>query len=395
MPAMHAHLKPLLLCLALAGAALPSHAIQVCELDGQYINPNNGNMTAGKSGLMRCREGEGGPVVREQELRNGKDQGIVRYFKDGQLQREFSVNEKGNRDGRSREYEGKQLVLEETLSNSKTVGLSRRWHTNGQLRRVSFHDDEGREQAVAEFTRQGQLSDLRCAPKPQLAPAADDAAWCGHKGSPGTVSTYAEDGRVRGKLVFERGERRLSESFWENGKVRDRVEWTAQGGAERSFFDSGTPRRERQWVNVEDSGRTRRNTVLERDYHESGTVVTEKRWSSGPRGGELQSERRWYLNGQPRETMTYTYSGNEVVRRDQRFGDNGKLSSEGEWIMSGRYERQAAGIHKSFDADGRVRLEQHHDAKGRLTREREFDESGKVIRDDELFEDGSRKAYAR
>ena len=41
--------------LALALCALPTlgHAIQVCELDGQFINPANGNMLAGKTGLVR------------------------------------------------------------------------------------------------------------------------------------------------------------------------------------------------------------------------------------------------------------------------------------------------------------------------------------------------------
>ena len=53
-------------------------AVQVCELDGQHVNPSNGATTAGKTGLMRCREGEGGPVVREQELQQGKFMGLVR-----------------------------------------------------------------------------------------------------------------------------------------------------------------------------------------------------------------------------------------------------------------------------------------------------------------------------
>lgn len=390
------HTTPLLLCALVLGAASANvQAIQVCELDGQHVNPANGHTTAGKTGLMRCRDGEGGPVVREQELKNGVFMGVVRHFKDGVLHREHSVNERGNRDGRAREYDGSQLVLEETYRNGKVVGLSKRWHANGQLRRVSFHAEEDREQAVAEFTRQGRLAELRCAPQPQLAPAADDAAWCGHQGGPGTVSTYTEDGRLRGKLVHERGERRLSELLWENGRPRERVESTATGGTERSFTDGGTPRRERQWVNVEDGGRMRRSTVLEREYHESGTLVHEKRWAPGPRGGELQSERRWYLNGQPREAVTYTQADGRTLRRDLGFHDNGKLAHASEWLLAGRYERQAAGVHKSFDASGLLRLERHHDAKGRLTREREFDGSGQVTRDDELFEDGSRKAYAR
>jgi len=57
----------LVLCAALACVGGRAVAVESCELNGQHVNPSNGNTTAGKSGLMRCRDGEGGPVVREQE----------------------------------------------------------------------------------------------------------------------------------------------------------------------------------------------------------------------------------------------------------------------------------------------------------------------------------------
>jgi antitoxin component YwqK of YwqJK toxin-antitoxin module len=377
--------------LILALCAMPTlgHAIQVCELDGQFINPANGHTTAGKTGLMRCREGEGGPLVREQELKNGVFMGLVRYHKDGELQREHSVNERGNRDGRSREFTGKQVVSEETYRNGTTIGLSRRWHPNGKLRRVGFHGEDGREQAVAEFTPQGQLRELRCAAQPQLAPDADDATWCGHRSSPASVVLHAEDGKPRGSLVHERGERRKSELLWDNGKPREQIETSAGGGVERSFSETGVKRRERQWV-VQG---TRRSTTLEREYHESGTLVRERQWTPTERGGELALEQRWYLNGQLKEKQAYQSTNGQATRRDTFFHDNGRPSSEGLWVLAGRYDNQASGVHKRYDSEGRLRLERHHDAKGRVTRERELDESGQVTRDDELFEDGSRKAF--
>src|SRR5258706_14013956 len=85
------------------GLATPGHAVQVCELGGQSVNPSNGSTTQGKTGLMRCREADGGPVVREQELKNGMFIGIVRYFKEDVLEREYSVKEKGNPEGRTAE----------------------------------------------------------------------------------------------------------------------------------------------------------------------------------------------------------------------------------------------------------------------------------------------------
>ena len=164
----------------LAATAPPVLAVESCDLDGQPVNPANGYTTQGKSGLMRCRDGEGGPVVREQELKNGVFMGVVRYFKDGSLEREYRVNERGNRDGPAREWArttnaGKPvLVREETYRNGSTVGLARSWYSSGQLRRVSFHDDASHELASAEFTPQGQLSDLRCASRAVLGSDADD-----------------------------------------------------------------------------------------------------------------------------------------------------------------------------------------------------------------------------
>jgi antitoxin component YwqK of YwqJK toxin-antitoxin module len=385
----------------LATLPLAAPAVQVCDIDGQHVNPSHGGTTAGKTGLMRCREGEGGPVVREQELRNGVFMGIVRYFKGGVLQREHSVNERGNRDGLAREFAAtagpaNPILREETLRNSTTVGLARSWFANGQLRRASFHGDDGREQAVAEFTSQGQLSELRCATAPQLAPAADDAMWCGHAGGTATVPTYAANGTLRGRLTHERGELRRRETLWENGKLRDQAEIGREGGVERSFSAEGVKRREAQWIAQADSaGRARRITVLDQEFHESGTLVRERRWQPDERGASLRSERRWYLNGQPRETIEMSAAQGQPLQRETQFHDNGKPASEGTWRLTGRYDRQAVGVHRHFDDQGRPRLERHHDDKGRVIRERELDEAGRIIRDDELFEDGSRKAVGR
>lgn len=377
----------------LALCALPAHAIQVCELDGQSINPNNGSATAGKTGLMRCREGADGPVVREQELKNGVFMGIVRYYQGGTLKTEYSVNERGNRDGRDREYTGKQLTSEQTYRNGSMVGLSRRWHENGQPKRLTFYGDDGREQAVAEFTQQGKLANLRCGAQPQLSPDADDATWCGHRGGTSKVTLYTENGSTRGTLAFERGELRQSETLWSNGKPREQIDSDARGGTERTFSESGVKRSERQWVNIAADGRTRRITTLDREYHESGTLVRERQWKVTERDSELRLEQRWYLNGQLKEKQEYAAVDGRLARHETYFHDNGRVSSEGLWLVSGRYNSQPSGVHKSYDSEGHLRLERYHDAKGRVTREREFDEAGQAKRDDELFEDGSRKAF--
>ena len=155
-----------LVCIALAGTPERAAAVESCELNGQHVNPSNGNTTTGKTGLMRCRGGEGGPVVREQELQRGVFMGVVRYFRDGQLEKAYRVNERGNRDGVAREYARGNagakpaLVREETYrkafegawrlaangtrAGATATGVHRSFDSDGRLRGERFHDERGR-----------------------------------------------------------------------------------------------------------------------------------------------------------------------------------------------------------------------------------------------------------
>ena len=382
--------------------AAPALAVDRCELNGESVNPNNGNTTAGKTGLMRCRDGDGGPVIREQELKGGVFMGVVRSFdKDGTLLREHSVNERGNRDGLSREFVRSSsgtkplLVREETYRNGSTVGIVRTWYATGQIKRVSFSGDDGREIASAEFTEDGKLYELGCGPRALLAPFADDARWCGHAGAASEVALYNAKGAVKAKLVYDKGERRKSD-YLTNGVVREQREQSAAGGVERAFAEDGTKRREVQWVTL-GGERNRRVTTLDQEFHESGKLVHEKRWKPGERGAELVSEQHWFLNGQPRDRTDYVTSDGRTLRTETTFHDNGKKASEGAWRgpATGRGETLPSGSHKVWDSDGRLRGESLYDDRGRLTRERTLDEAGQVVRDDEVFEDGSRKAVGR
>jgi antitoxin component YwqK of YwqJK toxin-antitoxin module len=398
-PRVSRHSRSLAAALAALCHLPPALAVQVCELNGQHINPSNGATTEGKTGLMRCREGEGGPVVREQELQQGRFMGLVRYYKDGAMEREYRVNERGNSDGLSREWAraepgGKSvLVKEETLRDSRTVGIARTWYPTGQLRRVAFHGDDEREQASAELTPQGQLAELRCASKPALGGDFDDRAACGFAGAPSTVTLYSGKGVAKARITFERGERKKSETLWESGAVRD---LSGGGGVERSFAADGTKRREQQWTTVAGE-RPRRVTVLDQEFHDSGKLVRERRWRPTERGADLVSEASWYLNGQPKARSDYSVVDGRTLRRETAFHDNGKKSFEGSWHSapdSGRGEL-ATGTQQSFDTEGRLRAERVYDERGRIKRERELDERGNVVRDDEVFEDGSRKAVGR
>ncbi len=382
--------------------ATSAHAIQVCELNGQHVNPANGSTTAGKTGLMRCREDDGGPVVREQELKNGVFMGIVRYYKAGVLEREYSVNDKGNREGLAREYAATPgaanlLLKEETLRNGTTVGIARSWYPSGQLKRVSSSNEAGRVEAVAEFTPKGQLYEIRCFTRPLLAPHANDAEWCGFNGKgPSKVTLYGNDDRPRGFQSYEAGQLRKAESLFADGKPREQYEYTENGEIRRVFFADGVLRTESRFLKVAGRSGTDTFPAQVKDFHESGKLVRERRWAAPTESGAaLALDQSWYLNGNPREKIEFVTANGRTEERSRRYHDNGQLAFEGTFVVTERKARIAAGIHKTYDTAGRLRGERYYDAKGLASRERELDEQGKVIRDDELFEDGSRKAYSR
>ena len=391
--------------LTLALGVGAAHAQEACEIEGKSVNPNNGYTTQGKTGLMRCREREGGLLRREQELQNGVFMGAVRYFdKTGAVQREYRVNEKGNREGLSREYEpspegGKPvLVREETLQDSRTVGLARTWHLNGKLKRVAFHEGDA-EIASASFNAQGQPTELRCAPRPVLGRDADDLHWCGHAGGVSGTALYDAKGNVQSRVTYERGERRSRELLWSSGSVREQQEQTPAGGFERRYAADGTPQRETAWVMRQDGGRAYRLQVLEKEFHETGKLVREKRWKPNDKGNaDFVSEQQWYLNGQPKQLSESAVVEGQPMRRETSFHDNGTKAAEGLYVLPAagtRGAERATGVHRSWDAAGRLRAESTYDARGRIAREREFDTSGATTRDDEVFEDGSRKAYGK
>ena len=386
----------LFLSLCIASA---SHAVQVCELGGQWVNPSNGSTTQGKTGLMRCREDDGGPVVREQELKNGVFMGVVRYFKDGVLEREYNVNEKGNRDGLAREYAAtrgpaNQLLREETLSNGTTVGIARTWYPSGQLKRVSF--SESGVKAVAEFTAKGQLSDLTCGSRPLLAPHAADAEWCGFSKGPATITLFRDDGLATGTQTYESGQLLKREWFWPNGKLREQNEYTATTQIRRTFSAEGIMRNESQGIRQGSGSNLVVYSSVLKEFQENGKLIHERRWLPPAAGNAaLALDQTWYLNGQLKEKQEYVAVDGKRQLRELRYYDNGQPAFEGIYVLSDRDARVASGIHKTFYAGGRLSSERHYDARGKVTRERALDENGNVTRDDEVFEDGSRKAFAR
>ena len=177
---------------------ITAHAVQDCEINGLPVNPANGNTTAGKTGIMRCKDRDSREVVREQQIQSGTFAGIVRIYDKGKVVKEYSVNARGNMEGRAREFSpAGQLLRDATYDDGHEMGLVRSFYPSGQLRRVTYFADVAGERASVEFNERGQLSALRCGDKPVLAPAADDARLCGFGNAPSQVELFDNKGTLR------------------------------------------------------------------------------------------------------------------------------------------------------------------------------------------------------
>jgi antitoxin component YwqK of YwqJK toxin-antitoxin module len=374
----------------LALLPLGAQAVQDCELNGQSVNPANGNTTAGKTGLMRCKDRDSGELMREQQLQNGVFMGPVRTYEKGKLLKEHSVNARGNMEGPAREFSPAtgRVLREAVYDNGHETGVTRSFHPNGQLRRATFYAEPG-ERAYAEFTERGQLSGLRCGDKPLLAPAADDARLCGFVGStPSQVELFDGKGILRTRLAYLAGKRVRSEELYDNGKPSMQDEISGTQRIERRWSSEGIKRREIVYLLLERGAIKRR----EQEFSEKGLLVRDQRWSAA---GEPLSDESYYLNGQPRSKAVYG-EGNEARTVEiTEFHDNGERAALGRFAVVSRFRQIPIGLHQRFNDSGKLRAESSYDDKGRVTRERSWDADGKLERDDEVFEDGSRKAYAR
>jgi antitoxin component YwqK of YwqJK toxin-antitoxin module len=384
-------LATLLICISSVACA-----VQDCEFNGQSINTNNGAETAGKTGMVRCKDRDTGRLEREYELRNGDAYGLMRYYRNGTLNKEFTTTANGPHVGLEREWAANgQLVEEFTNVNGNARGLRRSWYDNGVLKRVEWVADTEREGAAAHFTPNKQLSELRCGPRPLLGPHADDAALCGYAGKASTVSTYSNDGTLRSTQTLLAGVVQKATRFDSSGKPTEEEERSGNQRTERFFAEGGVKRREKLW------DESSRPALLLRDaeFHTSGSLVRERLYtvteSSGRKRSRLSLDARNFLNGQPQSKEKFTLEGNTEVRELQRFFDSGKLRYQGSFVAEGRYGDRAIGVHKSFFENGKPESENIYNNEGNIQRQRMWDAEGNLRSDDELYEDGSRKAVGK
>lgn len=389
-------------------ACAPAFAVQDCEFNGKHINTSNGFETAGKTGMVRCKDRDTGLVEREYEMRDGQSIGLSRYFRGGKLAREFTATANGSHEGPEREWAANgQLVLELTHVNGHARGLRRQWFEDGKPRKIEWvaaiENGSEREGAAVEYRASGQLANLRCGPKPLLAPHVNDSKLCGFDGAPSTVNLYSQKGDLRGTVVLVAGVEQKATSFFANGKPELEEELLHGGTQKREtyyYLEGGGKQREKLW---DLSGRPAL-LLREAEFHTSGTLVAERVYlvvaadatSNARKRSRLASESRFYLNGQPQQKDVYTQGdGNTELRDTQRYTDQGTLKQQGRYALDGRTSARPVGVHQVFFASGKQEREETFDAKGKVARQRVWDASGKLVSDDELFEDGSRKAYSR
>ena len=287
---------------------------------------------------------------------------VVRFHHgNGQLREEFTRNERGNKHGPAREFgsDGK-LLRESTYEDGREVGVVRSFHPDGSLRRVAFYATPGAEQAYAEFTPGGKLAHLKCGPRAVLPSPADDARWCGFTG-PADVELFDASGRVRMRLRYVDGKPVRSESLHPNGQpaLTDEL--------------------------VDGSRR------VEKRFTAEGRLQREQVWA----GGVLATDTSYYLNGQPRSSIEWQRSGDKAQRVVRDFHDNGKVASQGTYLVAARGRSHPVGAHEQFDEQGRKVSETLYDDQGRARRHRSWAADGTLVKDDEIFEDGSRKAFTR
>ena len=383
------HLFLLIGLAALSGSAM---AVEYCEVDGKEAR--SADDLVGKNSTLRCKDGVTNTLIYEKEVRNGQLIGNVKEYNAGILVKDYFVNAKAAYDGLFKEYRttnGKAVLIKElTYKNGAPIGISRSFSPMGGLKRISFNAGGNREEAFAEFTSSGKLSDLACANRPVFSPHLDDALWCGHKGAPVSISFYGEDGLAKSKNVFENGERRQRTILWNNGQPQSDEVGTLKGGIDRTYYESGAKKREMEWV-YQGANRAR-VTIVDLQYDSNGTLVSDRKWRPVERGTQPISVATWYPSGQPKMKSDFVLRGAppELVRREVIFHENGKIAGQGMWGTNGQQDTTPRGVTSKFNEDGVLVMENTYNDRGEVIRERDFDNKGKAIRDNEITPDGQR-----
>lgn len=372
------------LCCAFAGQV---NAIVRCELGGKSVNPNNGNETAGLTGMLRCKDEDSGKLQREQELRDGKNIGLERFFdRNGSIIKERTINERGNTQGVEKTFwPNGQVKSEETADNGQTQGAARQFYETGKLRRLSFMQDR-RELLEIGFNPDGSYAELRCHTSNVLA---EDRKPCGFEGKTDTKISD-QNGKQRTLQTWEQGKLLVSMSYRDSGDVESDMRFEQGRRVHKRFHDAKNQLREERIFEVSDHIlRSSQGALMTlKQWAASGQLVLHTRYTEG----KANLTERWYLNGALKEKITISGSASTTRTLRESYSDQGKIASR----ETLNVENQTIGLRQMYFDNGNIMREDTYgepDARGRtrLTKRKEWDEAGKVTAEDEILEDGSRK----
>ena len=360
-----------------------------CEIGGAPVNPANGNTTAGKTGLMRCRDSDG-RLQREEELRDGKFIGLRTFHDRDGGKRTGNVNERGNRDGAQREYwpDG-TLKREEIAADGETIGISRTFFRSGKPERVTRFPDRGEPRGAGpnsslEFNEAGQIVRLTCSTLNHLK---EIERPCGHLGK-AVTDLHSAKGEVVAREAWDAG-KLLSRTSLRNGLPASQIETSDAMRIEKTFHpDSAIVRTERSTA-LDPDGRARRlREGRDREFAASGQVLRDTEW----RDGVAVRSTEWYMNGSKRSEIERPATANTPALLRQ-YWDNGRLRSEEQrQVGTGATLGTPFGSRRTYREDGSLQAETWFHPRGWREKQKDFDESGKLIAEGEFFEDGSRKS---
>lgn len=312
----------------LAGEAFS--APQSCTLNGDPVNPNHGGTTAGKTGMVICKD-EDGKLLREYELRDGKEIGKrVRIDYQGNRE-EYSVNEKGNMDGMKKVFnkEGK-LIYEGKYSNSDGVGVHRSWYDNGVIKSVHYEN-----KMSIDFTKEGEAYNLHCDREESYT--KEDKELCGWdkpketKLGKRSIVTYKNGHRIK-NIEYDLKGNLWSESVVENDIVTD-----------KKFFPTG----------------------------EVKTVATYKERTP-------LTFKEYFMNGNLKSDATIKVDGDRYRKEKKTFYDDKTVESEGSYIVMRDYDSPDGTVKTYWQNAKPKSVENYKD--GKYEGEMQiFDENGQLI----------------
>lgn len=352
-------------------------AVQSCVLNGESVSRANGHTTAGKSGVMRCTD-ESGQVRRlDQTLRDGKYVGpVLMVLADGE-RREYSLNERGNRDGVARTFDGKgTLRKEEIFEDGTTVGVQKNFAEAGHLQELHFAAGRRTVLTIA-YLADGRLTELRCAAVTLVPP---DREVCGHAGRASDVTLYRADGQPAGTVSYLQGQMQRLSVLDREGRLVRNEELKDGRRIKRVFYPSGLPRSEADFIERDPNSREGREGVS-REWAESGQLTQEAIWADGYE----QRIRQWYLNGKQKARQQIRRDGRNQERTTESFWDNG-LPAAVNVERNGRL----LGWQKYFTEAGVLSAEDEHGERGVLLRRKSYDAQGVFVREERFLQDGSR-----